>query len=145
MLRVSRPTRPHDAGGTVSSSNLETRTNHESDTDESAVKELDDAWNNVYVHNDRAPFADILADDFSGTFADRRSISKAELMEPTPGGRTVAFSERSIQVFGPTAVTRGRIRIEHPEETIEQRYVRIYSKRDELWQAVAVQVFPIPD
>ena len=37
--------------------------------EERVIKDLDDAWNNVYVQNDRAQFADILADDFLGSLA----------------------------------------------------------------------------
>ena len=117
----------------------------EPNPDERAVQELDDAWNDVYVRNDRSAFAEILADDFVAAFADFRTVNKAQLMEPAPEGRPVAFSERSIQVFGPTALTRGRIRVEHPEGAAEQCFTRIYSKREHGWQAVAVQVFPVPD
>jgi hypothetical protein len=112
--------------------------------DQKAAQELDDAWNHVYIRNERAPFEHILADDFFGTFADLTPIRKAHLQVPTPSGRPVSFSERSIHVYGCTGIARGRIRVEHPEGTVEQRYFRVYSKRDGRWQAIAVQVFPIP-
>ena len=111
-------------------------------SDEDLVRQLDRAWNEVYLGNDRAAFAEILAEDFRGTFPDGRSISKSQLMEPTEG-RRVEFSELSLEMFGPTAVTRGRIRVEHPEAPAEQRFVRVYSKRNERWRAVAVYVFPL--
>ena len=56
---------------------------------------------------------------------------------------TVTFSEPGFELFGPTAVTNGRVLIEHPEGPVDQRIVRVFSKRDERWQAVAVYVFPL--
>jgi ketosteroid isomerase-like protein len=110
------------------------------DTDR--VQRLDRAWNDAYVRNDRAVFADILSDDFKGFFPDGRSIGKAQLLQPTEP-RRVEFSELGLEVFGPAAVSRGRVRIEHPEGPAEQRFVRVYAKRGERWQAVAVHVFPL--
>jgi hypothetical protein len=111
-------------------------------SDEEIVRALDRAWNDVYVRNDRSAFAEILAADFRGTLLDGRSIGRAQLMQPTEP-RRVEFSELSLELFGPTAVSRGRVRIEHPEGAAEQRFVRIYSRRDDRWQAVSVHVFPI--
>jgi hypothetical protein len=100
--------------------------NDETRGDQATVQALDDAWNNVYIRNERAPFVDLLADDFFGAFADLRMIRKAHLLEPTPSGRAVSFSERSVHhLFGPTCIARERIRVEHPEGTVEQRYFPI--------------------
>jgi len=110
-------------------------------SDEEVVRRLERAWNEAYLSNDRSAFAEILADDFRGFLPDGRSIAKAELMAPTEP-RRVEFSELSLHLFGPTALSRGRVRVEHPEGAAEQRFVRIYSKRKGRWQAVAVQVFP---
>jgi ketosteroid isomerase-like protein len=111
--------------------------------DEQTVRQLDQSWNDVYARNDRSAFAQILADDFCGNFSDGRPISKAGLMQPTPGPARATFSEFGIAMFGPTAVTRGRALIELPDRTIDQRFVRVYSKRSSSWQAVAVFVFPL--
>ena len=110
--------------------------------DEEAVEHLDRAWNDAYVRNDRTPFAEILADDFAATTWDGKTITKAQLMEAA-GPAVVTFSEFAIRVFGPTAVTRGRIRVEREGGSFEQRFIRIYSQRGGRWQAVAVQVFPV--
>jgi len=96
----------------------------------------------VYVRNDRSAFQHILAEDFCGTMPDGRPITKADLMRPTPGPR-VTFSESGIKMFSPTAVTRGRVLIEHPHRVVDQRFVRVYCKRASGWQAVAVYVFPL--
>jgi ketosteroid isomerase-like protein len=112
-------------------------------TDEQAVRELDRSWNEVYMRNDRSAFARILADDFCAVSADGRTGSKADLMRPTPQGAQVAFSEGSLQMFTPTAITRGRVRIEHPDRVVDQRFVRVYSKRNGGWQAIYVVVYPV--
>jgi hypothetical protein len=45
-------------------------------------------------------------------------------------------------VYPPTAVARGRVKIQQVDRLVDQWFVRIYSKRDGHWQAVAVFVFP---
>jgi ketosteroid isomerase-like protein len=112
-------------------------------TDDRAIKELDRSWNEVYLRNDRSAFAEILADDFRVNFSDGRTAGKVDLMRPTPAGATVVFSEAGMQMFTPTAVTWGRARISHPDRVVDQRYVRVYSKRGNRWQAVFVIVFPV--
>jgi len=111
--------------------------------DERAVRELDLSWNEVYLRNDRSAFAEILADDFRVNFSDGRTGGKVDLMRPTPEGAQVVFSEAGIQMFTPTALTWGRVRIQHPDRVVDQRYVRVYSKRETRWQAVFVIVFPV--
>ena len=111
-------------------------------SDGEVVRRLDRAWNEVYLHNDRSAFEEILAEDFRGAFPDGRSIRKSKLMEPSEE-RRVEFSEFSLDMFGSTAVTRGRIRVEHPEGPAEQRFVRVYSRRNARWRAVAVYVFSL--
>jgi hypothetical protein len=112
--------------------------------DERAVRKLDDAWNEVYLRNERAAFANILADDFHACLLDGSTANKADLMKPTPGGAKVSFSERGIQTFTPTAVTRGRIRIEHADRTVVQHYVRVYARSKGSWRAVTAFAFPTP-
>src|SRR6186713_116964 len=109
--------------------------------DEEAVRGLDRAWNDAYLRNDRSPLAEILADDFTGITWDGKTITKPQLMAAAEPA-IVTFSEHALRVFGSTAITRGRIRVERASDTIEQRFIRIYSKGDAGWQAVAVQVFP---
>ena len=111
--------------------------------DEQAVRRLDQSWNDVYVRNDRSAFQRILAEDFCGALSDGRPISKADLMRPTPAAVRVTFSESGLNMFSPTAITRGRAVIELPDRVIDQRFVRVYCKRASGWQAVAVYVFPV--
>jgi hypothetical protein len=84
--------------------------------DEQTVRELDRSWNEVYLRNDRSGFATILANDFQATFSDGRTAGKVDLMRPTPEGAKVSFSEFGIQMYPPTAMTCGRVRIEHSDQ-----------------------------
>lgn len=55
----------------------------------------------------------------------------------------MTFSEGGFRLCPPTAITYGRVRIEHRDKVVDQHYVRIYSKRGVGWQALAVFVFPV--
>lgn len=111
-----------------------------STADVRTVEQLDRAWNEAYERNDRAQLGGILADDFEAVAADGETISKAQLMEPSPAPRSIAFTERSLRHHGRTAITRGRLRLEHEGGAVDQRFMRVYAKRDGRWRAVAVQV-----
>jgi len=110
--------------------------------DERAVRDLDHAWNKAYSRHDRSALTVVLADDFIATTRDGRTATKAQLMVDGGSG-VVTFSDFALHLFGPTAVTRGRIRVEQPDGSVEQQFVRIYSKRNGRWQAVAAQAFPV--
>jgi ketosteroid isomerase-like protein len=111
-------------------------------SDEIAVRELDRRWNEAYVRNDRAALAEVLAEDFVGATADGGTVTRQQLMT---GGEAaeVSFSEFAIQVFGSTAITRGRIRVTRNGATLEQRFMRVYARLRHRWRAVAVQVCPL--
>ena len=111
--------------------------------DEPAVEALDRAWNAAYEQNERDRLADVLAEDFIAVTADGQPVTKAQLMQPSTAPRSIAFSERSVRLFGTTAITRGRLELEHAAGRIDQRFMRVYAKRDGRWQAVAVQVFAV--
>ena len=116
-----------------------------SSADALAVEDLDKAWNEAYERNDRAQLGDILADDFEAVAADGQTITKAQLMQPGRAPRSIAFSERSLRLFDSTAITRGRLRLEHEGGRVDQRFMRVYARRDRRWQAVAVQVSTVAD
>ena len=46
--------------------------------DERVVRNLDLAWNEAYLRNDRTAFSDILAEDFRGEFPDGRVDPRAD-------------------------------------------------------------------
>jgi len=134
--------------------------------DEAQILRLDNEWNEAYRRRDRSPLAHILADDFTGLTASGGPITKALLMiNPSGHGvKSITFSEQFVHVFGGTGISRGRLQIELDDRSVEvakaaiidvdgktvtpapgidQRFLRVWAKRDEIWQAVAVAVTPV--
>jgi ketosteroid isomerase-like protein len=114
--------------------------------DEAQILRLDSEWNDAYRRHDRAPLSHILADDFSGLTALGEPITKAILMINPPGrARSVTFSEQFVRVFGDTGISRGRLQLELEDGriVIDQRFLRVFAKRDGIWRAVSVAVTPV--
>jgi ketosteroid isomerase-like protein len=115
--------------------------------DKAQVLRLDSEWNEAYRRRDRSPLAHILAEDFTGWTALGEPITKALLMiNPSGDGvKSVTFSEQYVRVFGSTGISRGRLQIgmEDGRIVIDQRFLRVFAKRDGIWQAVSVAVTPI--
>ena len=112
--------------------------------DEAQILSLDDAWNTAYRRHDRQPLSDILADDFTGVTPSGDPISKAVLMVNPPGtARSVTFSEQFVRVFGDAAISRGRLRLELEDRFVDQRFLRVFAKREGYWLAVSVSVSPV--
>src|SRR5688572_26887995 len=97
--------------------------------DMEAVADLDRAWNDASERSERAQLGSILADDFQAVAADGQTIGKAQLMQPGSPPRSIAFSERSLRLFESTAITRGRLRLEHEGGRVDQRFMRVYARR----------------
>jgi ketosteroid isomerase-like protein len=112
--------------------------------DEAQILRLDSEWNEAYRRHDRAPLAHILSDDFTGLTASGEPVTKASLMINPPGpARSVTFSEQSVRVFGDTGISRGRLQLELDDRRVDQRFLRVFAKRDGIWQAVSVAVTPV--
>lgn len=117
----------------------------EAEADIRAVTALDQAWNQAYVRGDRAPLAEILSADFVGVTPAGEEVPRSLLLQaPKEAATQVRFSELALRCWGSTATTRGRIFVETPSGVIEQRYMRVYAKREGRWWAVSVQVVPLP-
>jgi hypothetical protein len=118
------------------------------DTDDNAeILRLDNAWNAAYLRRNREPLSEILADDFTGLTASGEPITKALLMGGDPGTgvvRSVSFSDQEVRIFGDTAISRGRLNLEMDELRVDQRFLRVFAKRNGKWRAVAVSVTPVP-
>ena len=111
--------------------------------DEADVLRLDEAWNEAYRQHDRSPLAPILSDDFAALTASGDPITKASLMINPPGrARSVTFSDQEVRVFGDTAFSRGRLKLELEDRSLDQWFLRVFAKRDSRWQAVSVAVTP---
>lgn len=115
-----------------------------SDADE--VKCLDRAWNEAYQRHDVERLEHLLADDWLGFTASHDLITKAMLLESqrqAPEGARSSFDEGSLHLFDNTAITTGRVTVKTTGVGLEQRFTRIYAKRNGRWQAVAVQLVPV--
>jgi hypothetical protein len=113
--------------------------------DVAIVTQLDRAWNQAYVAGDRSPLQEILSDDFVAVAHTGQLVSKSQLVQaPAEAAVEVRFSEFWVRCWGATAATRGRIYVRTQSMTTEQRFMRVYAKRAGRWQAVGVQVVPIP-
>ncbi|HTR60976.1 MAG TPA: nuclear transport factor 2 family protein [Candidatus Binataceae bacterium] len=114
--------------------------------DQATILRLDNAWNSAYERNDRAPLADILADDFTGIMPWGEHITKATLMvNPPRPAKSISFSEQEVRMFGSTAISRGRLKLDLEDRMVDQRFLRVFSRRDGRWQAVAVSVTPVSE
>jgi ketosteroid isomerase-like protein len=115
--------------------------------DEAQILRLDSEWNEAYRRADRSPLAHILAEDFIGWTAVNEPVTKAMLMINPPDARPGAaiFSEQYVRVFGGTGVSRSRFQLEADDRriVIDQRFLRVFAKRDGVWQAVSVAVTPV--
>lgn len=115
--------------------------------DEAQILRLDSEWNDAYRRHDRAPLAHILADDFTGWTALGQLVTKAILMVDPPGRAgsvtSVTFSGQFVRVFGDTGISRGRLQLEFDDHHTDQRFLRVFAKRDGIWQAVSVAVTPV--
>lgn len=116
--------------------------------DDSTLAQLDAAWNSAYSERRRHKLRDVLSEDFLAFFPDGASLEREALIAaeaPPEATLESSFSEFSLHVFGNTAVTRGRVEVSVDAELIQQRFMRVWAKRQGRWWAVAVQVFPVTD
>ena len=116
-------------------------------TDIEEVKRLDLAWNRAYQQRDLEMLNKVLADDWIGLTPAHDVITKEMLLEsqrqaPPPEEVESRFEEGAY-LFGDTAVTTGQVMIKTVDNFIQQRFTRIYTKRNGQWKAVAVQVVPL--
>ena len=89
--------------------------------DEAEVFRLDDSWNEAYRQHDRAPLAGILSDYFAALTASGEPVTKEALMANPPGrARSVTFSDQRVRVFGETAVSHGRPKLELEDRALDQ-------------------------
>jgi ketosteroid isomerase-like protein len=108
------------------------------------VFRLDDAWNEAYRNHNREQLENVLADDFLALTPGGEPVTKALLLvNPLQIARFMAFSEQAAQVFGNTAVTRGRLQLELEDRRIDQRFLRVFACRNGVWRAVSVAVSPV--
>ena len=112
------------------------------------ILDLDREWNEAYSRLDCAALDHIIADDWVCIDGAGLVITKSELLTrvaSSPGFLDpYKFDEITLRIFGEAAILTGRLSGQMQDSDgshdIDQRYMRVYVKRNERWQAVATPV-----
>ena len=117
-------------------------------TDEEIVLALNQQWNDAYPARDIMALEKVIADDWICIDGSGNVLGKNDLLERvrlSPGFlQDHTFDETELKMLEGTAIVTGRLSgIQNDEEgstKLIQRFMRIFAKRDDEWQAVATQV-----
>jgi hypothetical protein len=116
--------------------------------DEKSIQELEDQLTEAVLHGDVGTFERLFADDFTHTSQDGTFRTRAAWLKGRVPGKTNYVSyeidDRRIRIYGETAVVTGLLKASWSEVTGvlasgRFRFLRVWVKGDERWQAVAFQ------
>jgi ketosteroid isomerase-like protein len=121
--------------------------------EEDRILDLDREWNEAYPRLDCAALDRIIADDWVCIDGTGLMITKSELLTRVASSTSFLdpykFDEITIRIFGEAAIVTGRLsgqmRDRDGARDVNQRYMRVYVKRNEGWQAVATQVTKVKE
>jgi len=121
--------------------------------EENRILDLDREWNEAYPRLDCAALDRIIADDWVCIDGSGLLITKSELLTRVASSASFLdpykFDEITLRIFGETAIVTGRLSGQMQDSDgihdIDQRYMRVYVKRNERWQAVATQVTKVKE
>jgi ketosteroid isomerase-like protein len=121
--------------------------------EEDRILSLDREWNEAYPGLDAASLDRIIADDWVCIDGAGLVISKSELLLRVASSASFLdpykFDEIALHMFGEAAIVTGRLsgqmRDSDGVHDINQRYMRVYVKRNERWQAVGTQVTKVKE
>lgn len=114
-----------------------------------AVQKLERAWLDAYEQHDQKAMDSIVADDFTITFPDGSTQTKAQIMASIKNPRSTSgpamkfhTEEVRARVYGDTVVLIGRVVTVYQRDgqtmsKDQQRYTDTYVKRNGRWQVVA--------
>ena len=116
--------------------------------EEEQLLKLDREWNEAYPKLDVTALDRIIADDWICIDGAGLVITKRQLLERVESSTTFfdpyKFDEVTLRMFKDAAIVTGRLsgtrRGNDGTFYVEQRYTRVYVKRNDRWQAVATQV-----
>jgi ketosteroid isomerase-like protein len=114
--------------------------------DRDVVAQLDTLWNEGYQRKDISILLKVLAEDWVAFTPDGQVVTRAQLLEAIPSNpeARLEFDEFTIHVFGDTAITKGRLTANQADGLVrQQRFIRVYTKRNDEWKTVVAQVIPI--
>jgi ketosteroid isomerase-like protein len=115
---------------------------------EEQLLKLDREWNEAYPKLDVTALDRIIADDWLCIDGAGLVITKRQLLERVESSSTFfdpyKFDEITLRMFKDAAIVTGRLsgtrRGSEAIFYVEQRYTRVYVKRNDHWQCVATQV-----
>ncbi|HEX8144547.1 MAG TPA: nuclear transport factor 2 family protein [Pyrinomonadaceae bacterium] len=113
--------------------------------EEEQLRTIDREWNEAYPKCDTGALARIIADDWVCIDGAGLVIGKNQLLERVASGPFTfdshEFDEMSLRVFGDEVVVTGRLRGSGRDQegpfSLEQRYTRVFVRRNGSWQAIA--------
>lgn len=117
-------------------------------SEENHLLKLDSEWNEAYPRRDVSALDRIIADDWVCIDGAGLIITKRQLLERVESNATFydpyKFDEITLRMFKDAAIVTGRLsgtrRGNDGTFNVEQRYTRMYVKRNDRWQSVATQV-----
>ena len=117
-------------------------------SEENHLLKLDNEWNEAYPRRDVSALDHIIADDWVCIDGAGLVISKRQLLDRVESSAAFLdpykFDEITLRMFGDTAIVTGRLSGTRRDNDgtfyLEQRYTRVYVKRNDRWQSVATQV-----
>jgi ketosteroid isomerase-like protein len=116
--------------------------------EENRLLKLDNEWNESYPRRDVSTLDRIIAEDWVCIDGAGLVISKQQLLERVQSNTAFLdpykFDETNLRMFKDAAIVTGRLSGTQGSNDgtfyLEQRYTRVYVKRNDRWQAVATQV-----
>jgi ketosteroid isomerase-like protein len=116
--------------------------------DENRLLQLDNEWNESYPRRDVSALDRIIAEDWVCIDGAGQVITKRQLLERVQSSTAFfdpyKFDEIVLRMFKDSAIVTGRLsgtkRGNDGTFYLEQRYTRVYVRRNDRWQAVATQV-----
>jgi hypothetical protein len=110
---------------------------------ERELTETEDRWLEGGIRGDAKVAAQLLAEDYQGMTQSGAVEDKAQFVAEVKAGSLRADSfyqdQRSVRIFGETAVSTGRLSLKDQDGITQTRYTRVYVKRQGRWQLIIMQ------
>lgn len=116
---------------------------------EDEVLALERTWGVAPLVRDLQTVSRVTADDWIGVAPTGAVMSKADLLEMLsscpPPFESAVYDDVQLRIYGQTAVVTSFFRGEGQDVKLEQRFMRVYAKREGQWQCVVTQIVPVPE
>lgn len=113
------------------------------DTDEPAIRRMNDDYVRAYLAGDAAKFRSMLADDFTAVLASGLVVDRAEFLRlaaERPDVREFRLRDVTIRGYGDAAVVGALATYRRADGTpVRTRYTSVFVRRGGRWAIVSVQ------